>query len=758
MRELGSGGMGTVYEAFDEQMRRPVALKVMSRHQGSAEKAHKRFEQEAWIAGKLDHPNLVKVYERGTWEELSYFSMEMADGGSLADVVQRMKAQGRDDSRGLAFGSSAYVHWAIRKTIEAARGLDYAHRRGVVHRDVKPMNLLLSREPDAVKIADFGLAIDAEATRLTTAGKVLGTVSYMPAEQILGKQDQIDPRTDVFALGVTLFELLTLELPFKGTTQQMYMSQVLTGETRRASKLNALVSRDLETVLRKAMERDRADRYQTASAFAEDLEKVLALRPISARPSSFVKRTSKWIRRKRVHAALLATLVLALPTLGYLSVREFKHRQAVNASMIEDMLKEARWLTERKRHTEALELGSRVLAIDRSHVSGLRQRAITQMYLSLSETDAEEARRLETAALADASRILEQEPGKAWPHALKAFMLLQWGREDESRRERELARQNRSGQMSDDELDLEATLAMSDERFEQAVEFLSRLILRQPDNAAAIGSRGYAYDALGRDEVALNEYRLAIGLNPELNMVYIDLARLAKDRGAHEEAAQYLERALELDPDSAHVHEALAMNLVDRGTQAAIGEDIETALDYLRRGEAAARRSIELNPKRPWAYLNLGASLVEQGRLRDSDPQLITQAVDAYDQALSMMDVPTRRGDPETYVIALSNTCDALIELRQLDRALQVCRQVIEELPDDPTAYYNLAGLQALLGRTSQALDALERDIELGDRDWRYLEHDMWFESIRDDPRFVSLIERMKRNTTRMESRVPDPG
>jgi serine/threonine protein kinase len=226
-RELGAGGMGAVYLAHDERMNRDVALKVMSRAQSSG-KSEARFEQEAWIAGRLDHPNIVKVYERGTWEGYPYFSMEVIDGGSLADVIASMSRTGRDDSRNLSFGSSPYIHWAIGKVIEAARGLDYAHRQGVVHRDVKPMNLLLSRELGSVKIADFGLAIDVEATGMTTVGSVMARFCSWPrTDPWRGGADR--RADDVYALGA-LFEMLTLELPYVGRTQQLYMSQVLTSE------------------------------------------------------------------------------------------------------------------------------------------------------------------------------------------------------------------------------------------------------------------------------------------------------------------------------------------------------------------------------------------------------------------------------------------------------------------------------------------------------------------------------------------------
>src|SRR5262249_33719630 len=303
VRELGAGGMGTVFEAFDEKMSRNVALKILSRHISSAEKAADRFAREAWIGGKLNQPNLVRVYDRGQFEDLSFYSMEMVDGGSLYDVIRHLKQWGEERAWGLQFGSRDYVTWALTQIIAAARGLDFAHRQGVVHRDIKPMNILLSVEPCTVKIADFGLAIDMTATRLTTAGKVLGTVAYMAPEQIRGRQDETDGRADIYALAVTLFELLTLQLPFRWGTPQLYLNAVLTPGARRPSRLNERVSRDLDTVLNKALEKNPKDRYASMAAFAEDLENVLRFQPIAARPPGPMARLGKWARRRPSIAA-----------------------------------------------------------------------------------------------------------------------------------------------------------------------------------------------------------------------------------------------------------------------------------------------------------------------------------------------------------------------------------------------------------------------------------------------------------------------
>ena len=208
LRPLGEGGMGAVFEAYDEAMKRKVALKVVPPRVTTSENAAQRMEREAWIGGRLDHPNLVRVFTRGEWRGLSFFTMELLDGGSLAAVIGSMKRDRRHVGLNLEFGSRDYFDWVLRSVIVVSRGLDFAHRRGVVHRDIKPENLLLTADYATVKVADFGLAIDESEDRLTRSGLALGTVPYMAPEQVRGHRHPMSARSDVYALGVTLFEVL----------------------------------------------------------------------------------------------------------------------------------------------------------------------------------------------------------------------------------------------------------------------------------------------------------------------------------------------------------------------------------------------------------------------------------------------------------------------------------------------------------------------------------------------------------------------
>jgi serine/threonine protein kinase/tetratricopeptide (TPR) repeat protein len=744
IRELGAGGMGTVFEAHDERMNRNVALKVLSRHQAPSGKAELRFEREAWIAGKLEHPALVKVYDRGSWEELSYYSMELVHGGSLHDVIGNMQHWGRDDRLGLEFGTGDYVNWAVRMVVDAARGLDYAHRQGIVHRDIKPMNLLFSEETKSVKIADFGLAIDTAATRMTTAGTVLGTLAYMAPEQILGKQEEICPATDVYALGVTLFEMLTLSFPFSGKTQQIYMNAVLTTEARRPRKLNERVSRDLETVIRKALEKTPRDRYATAGDLADDLEAVLRFRPIHARPPGNAERLIKWTRRRPIHAALIGVLVVGVPTVAFLGQRAIERRQLLRTERIVGLEQDVRLLWQQGRVEDLIAPASEILEIDPDHRRTLQRRGFSYKKLAEQTQGEAEAADLRRRSLDDVSRLVELEPDAAWTHNLKAIVLRASGRIEEAVAAEEIASTLRTDDPNENDLYFDGFLAMDRGESEQAAELFTEAIVMRPSRPDLLLARAGAYEAIGRTQDAVQDYRLVVALNPDDLLGTLGLGRTLRRAGSVEEGKRYQQKALEIRPDLAH--EEFSHYSLVFGQEAMANGDVEAARALFEEAERHARKSIEIEPGGVWSHLNLGGSLMEQNRLlADPDPELIEEAVDHYQEAMRLSETKLGREAELAYAAALVNSCDALIQADLLDRALEACTEMTEQLPDEADAFYNLAGVYALLGRADEAFAALEKDFELGDKDWRYLEADGWFASVRDDARFAELIERMKR-------------
>jgi hypothetical protein len=294
---LGQGGVGVVFRARDLRLGRPVALKMLlaGSYAGPTELA--RFQREAEAVASLCHPNIVQIYEVGDHEGRPYFTMELLDGGSLA---QKLKT------------TPPPVRWAAELVASLADAVAVAHSAGIVHRDLKPANILLT--PDGTpKISDFGLARRVEGEdRLTWTGTAVGTPSYMAPEQASGTTDRVGPATDVYGLGAVLYELLTGRPPFRGGSALETFQQVLSEEPVPPSRLNPRVPRDLETVCLKCLQKDPQRRYPGAAALAEDLRRYLLGQVVAARPVGTWERAGKWVRRNPAVTVLSAAAVLAL--------------------------------------------------------------------------------------------------------------------------------------------------------------------------------------------------------------------------------------------------------------------------------------------------------------------------------------------------------------------------------------------------------------------------------------------------------------
>jgi serine/threonine protein kinase len=316
VREIGRGGMGIVYEAVQESLDRHVALKVLPRHSLLDPKKLARFQREAQAAAALHHSNIVPVFGVGEHDGLHYYVMQLIPGQGLHEVLARRRDA---HDRAIDFREIARIG------VQAADALDYAHKHGTLHRDVKPANVLLD-DQGTVWITDFGLAKLAEQNNLTSTGDLVGTLQYLAPETLHG---QSDARSDVYSLGLTLYELLTLAPPFPETNPARLLQQVSNQEPVRPRKLNPAIPRDLETIVLKAIARDPTHRYQTAGDLADDLRCFLDDRPIRARRISVPERLLRWCRQNRLVAGLLAALVLVFLT-GFAGVL-WKWREAENA-------------------------------------------------------------------------------------------------------------------------------------------------------------------------------------------------------------------------------------------------------------------------------------------------------------------------------------------------------------------------------------------------------------------------------------------
>src|SRR5262245_59183649 len=389
LREVGRGGMGVVYEAEQVSLNRRVALKVLPLAATMDPRQLERFRHEARAAALLHHPHIVPVYGVGCERGVHYYAMQLIEGCSLAAVIDGRRGCGLPTpSRG---GDGAQTRpVAARATVpildsprpfrriaelvaQAADALEYAHAMGVVHRDVKPANLLLDTGGN-VWVTDFGLARLGEGPGLTVSGDLLGTLRYMSPEQALARHGLVDHRTDVYSLGATLYELLTLRPAVDGASKEEVLHRLAFEEPVAPRKLDRSIPAELETVTLKALAKDPQERYATARELTDDLRRWLTDRPILARPPGLLRRLRKWSQRHRplvvVLGAFLILLVAAL-CLGAVAYGVKKGELADERSRFaEEKERSERKIAEKLRQV----LVDRAEAIRVARVPGYRQR------------------------------------------------------------------------------------------------------------------------------------------------------------------------------------------------------------------------------------------------------------------------------------------------------------------------------------------------------------------------------------------------
>jgi serine/threonine protein kinase len=351
LRSLGRGGQGEVYLAEDSRLHRRVALKVLLGLGAYADEVLNRFKREAEITARLEHPGICAIHEAGIVDGVAYIAMRYIEGETLARSIATTKERLTSDSGGKAAPDSdrsgrkpegaggneerldiTGILEAVRVAEKTARVLHVAHEAGIIHRDVKPGNIMITPSGDPV-VLDFGLARDesSELTSLTRSGEHFGTPAYMSPEQLGHRAMRIDRRTDVWSLGVALFEALTMQRPFAAPTREALSHAILRENPVDARRLNPEIPKDLKVVLDTALEKERDRRYQTAEAFADDLHAVLEHRPVAAKPIGPVGRLSRWAAREPVKATLLATILIAIPVISTLIVLRLEDLPRVQA-------------------------------------------------------------------------------------------------------------------------------------------------------------------------------------------------------------------------------------------------------------------------------------------------------------------------------------------------------------------------------------------------------------------------------------------
>lgn len=628
-QRLGVGGMGIVYQVRQLSLDRRVALKVLPPGLGLTGAAVQRFHREARAAAKLHHTNIVAIYAEGEDHGTCYYAMELIEGPSLARVIAGLRQKelpggptveatgssegdvpqaktpgpsGLPSQSGLSGSGTGRDHFdgVARLTADVADALDYAHAQGVIHRDVKPSNLILDKD-GRLKLTDFGLARMLEEPGMTVSGEFLGTPRYMSPEQIAAGRMKIDHRTDIYSLGATLYELLTLRPPFPGEHRDQILTQILTKEPPRLRRLDKQIPVDLETICLKAIEKDPDRRYQTAEQFAEDLRRYVNRYAIAAKRVGPLGRLGKFLRRNRLPAAA-AALIIALASVA--GVLGWKYRAAEKQAEAEEEKHQ-----EFQRQAEAERW---LWAAQRLYAQGRCKEALTQLEASLQRDPARlEARLLHARmrfeldqggeAIAELQKLLAEPLGDADAGAAHYLLATIYYGSDTTKAEQHLRQAEQLLPETPEAFHLRAVTART---LEKTMRWLDKALETDRRHYPSLKARALAnytrkdYAGMERDADR------AVTLRQRDASAWSLRAVALREMGKLDEALKDHNRAVELDPHDAEVLDAR------RETYLRLGNH-EKAL-------ADARRYVELKPKQPAYLFHVFMALVRLGKHQEA--------------------------------------------------------------------------------------------------------------------------------------------
>ena len=653
---LGRGGMGVVYEARHLRLNRLVALKMLiaGAHAGPAERA--RFQREAEAVASLHHANIVAVYDVGDHEGCPYFTMELLEGGSLAQALASTPQPARQ---------------AAALLITLAEAVQAAHQAGIVHRDLKPGNILLTGA-GTPKIGDFGLARHFEGEpALTLSGIRLGTPSYMAPEQVSGKAGTIGPATDIYALGAILYEMLTGRPPFRGETAAETERQVIHEEPVSPSRLNTKVPRDLETICLKCLSKEPQRRYASAAALADDLRRFGEGRPIQARPVGWRERSWRWCRRNPTVAALLIT-ALALVGLASGGAVWLVRQRAELRNEVVTTVAQAVHLREGFHFHEARELLEQVRPrVDRARSKDLR-RQVSQATADTILAQRLDDARAQAATLVNADGL--HDPATAEPLYLSAFADAGLGREGDD--SQAIATAVRGSAVR-----AEIVAALDD--WASMTRDLARL--KWLLSVARGAEPDEVRDRLRQPELWLNPAQLkrvagelkVAELSPQLATA---VGRVSRTRGG--EAIAVLTATQRRFPQDFWVNFELSLTLSQ-------GRRWDEALGY-------SRAALALRPDSSAAYIGLGEILRSMGR--------VDEEIDALERAVGL----DARNLP-----AQANLARALDSMGRWDSAIKHCLQALSIAPRSSLLHNDLGLILLGQHRLDEAIEHLRESISI---------------------------------------------
>ncbi|MBL9077606.1 MAG: protein kinase [Planctomycetes bacterium] len=721
VREIGRGGMGVVYEAWQRSLDRRVAVKVLPPGLVDSPAAIARFRREAAAAARLQHPHIVEVHGFGSDRGRHFFAMQFVDGRPLHACMDDWRSPAR----------------AVALATQLAAALAHAHAAGLVHRDVKPANVLVDTDGDAL-LTDFGVARDEAQPSLTREGGFVGTLDYAAPEQLRG--DRVDGRADVWSLGVVLYELLAGVRPFAAPTQQALLHAIHATEPQSLLTIDG-VTRDLAAIVDRALQKDPARRYASAEALLQDLRALQSGAPVTARLPSTGERLLRWARREpwRAFAAVFACVAVPLlaATGGYLWANAPRIRAAKADEQRRD--RDARLARATFERTEGhADLALATLAplpdgdpeVDFARATLLHSLGQKDAARALLQPRPEPCLELVRRTIdgdappAAELRATTGEPFDAYVRAMLAFEI------DHERRTRTHARQNAplleqamlladrmhaslavryamtalrtidptalrraeqilAAHFPDDPTSLRVRAMLQSEfDAEAALQWIAALPPDATYAAALLSARGRAHERLDDIDRAEADYRAALALDDQRSVDWANLGNVLRKRQRFDEAIDALQRARTLRPQDPVAANQLALALRDVGrideAEALFTELVETARDYA-----------------PAAY-NLGNL-----RMRRGD---VDGAVLAFQRAVEI------DGDDVRH---LANLGDALARVGRRQESLAISLRAAERAPNSFVVQYNVARTALDLGLAELALPAARRAQAAGGEDPR---------------------------------------